>query len=324
MDGLRGIAAMMVCLFHAEFMLHASFPEIKSILQFGQEGVSVFFVISGFVIPYSLYRTDYRIKQWGSFMLKRITRLQPPLIVISGFISVGYFLTGVMSGKDSIIGFLTSSTLTAPLVPWPWLCDIMWTLFIELQFYMIIALLFPMIISTKRSMVMLGFLLFGMAALFTPWMSASNVRQYIPMHLPIFMLGILNFLLLTKRIGRITFFVGWAALVVFHAVLCREFLNLATTSTIAAACTSLLLLISTWRIPLLSIIGEFSYSLYLVHWPIFSIWMTYLPWKSASPMESVAIYLGMVVSSIIAAKMLFLLVEKPSMRWAKAWSKAQH
>jgi hypothetical protein len=40
-------------------------------------------------------------------------------------------------------------------------------------------------------------------------------------------------------------------------------------------------------------------------------------------MESVAIYLGMVVSSLIAAKMLFLLAEKPSMRWAKAWRKAQ-
>lgn len=38
----------------------------------------MFFVISGFIIPYSLYKAGYRRGDFGRFLLKRIARLDPP------------------------------------------------------------------------------------------------------------------------------------------------------------------------------------------------------------------------------------------------------
>ena len=64
-DHLRGMAALAVCLFHftcgnPEF-LSPSDP-IRGVGSFGWLGVEAFFVISGFVIPYSLYLRSYRLR----------------------------------------------------------------------------------------------------------------------------------------------------------------------------------------------------------------------------------------------------------------------
>ena len=62
----------------------------------GLYGVSVFFVISGFVIPYSLYRGGYRLPQYGKFVLKRIIRLDPPYLVTIILILALGFLSRVL------------------------------------------------------------------------------------------------------------------------------------------------------------------------------------------------------------------------------------
>src|SRR5215467_12962304 len=63
LDALRGLASLAVMWFH--FTKHAM-PEIgdgalRLTGKYGWLGVQVFFVISGFVIPYSLQRANYSI-----------------------------------------------------------------------------------------------------------------------------------------------------------------------------------------------------------------------------------------------------------------------
>ena len=47
----------------------------------GWAGVEVFFVISGFIIPFTLWQSGYRLKNYARFILKRIIRLDPPYLL---------------------------------------------------------------------------------------------------------------------------------------------------------------------------------------------------------------------------------------------------
>ena len=82
LEPLRGLAALAVAWFHftnATGLL----PEgwLRASGRYGWLGVEVFFVISGFIIPYSLFNAGYRFpRHAGRFILKRIVRLDPPYI----------------------------------------------------------------------------------------------------------------------------------------------------------------------------------------------------------------------------------------------------
>lgn len=82
-DGLRGGAAFLVMLFHATNTV-SNYPVnqlIRGSGAYGILGVSVFFVISGFIIPYSLWRSGYVFStHWKNFLRKRMLRLAPAYV----------------------------------------------------------------------------------------------------------------------------------------------------------------------------------------------------------------------------------------------------
>ena len=57
LDMARGIAALLVFLFHVRGGLEASMPVLADIVRFGSLGVPLFFVISGYVISASAEAT---------------------------------------------------------------------------------------------------------------------------------------------------------------------------------------------------------------------------------------------------------------------------
>ena len=82
LDGLRGVAAILVVLFHV-FEIHSHGDHTKQIINHGYLAVDFFFLLSGFVLGYAY---DDR---WGKMTLKdffkrRIIRLQP--MIIAGMI----------------------------------------------------------------------------------------------------------------------------------------------------------------------------------------------------------------------------------------------
>jgi peptidoglycan/LPS O-acetylase OafA/YrhL len=82
---MRGIAATMVMVHHFTYAnpgFAAAFPTFTGLFRYCWLGVWMFFVISGFVIPYAMYSMNYRISDdaWP-FLLRRIVRLEPAYIV---------------------------------------------------------------------------------------------------------------------------------------------------------------------------------------------------------------------------------------------------
>ena len=77
LDGLRGVAAMMVVAFHLfeSYSRGAAFQ----IINHGYLAVDFFFVLSGFVIGYA-YDDRWDRMTLGGFFKRRITRLHPMVI----------------------------------------------------------------------------------------------------------------------------------------------------------------------------------------------------------------------------------------------------
>src|SRR5205807_1331527 len=153
LDFLRGAAALAVVFYHFFSVLDPGF--LLSASYSGRRGVQVFFVISGFVIPYALYRGQYTIRNYGTFVLKRVTRLDPPyLVTIVLIILLGVFSWYVrfQPGEAFKVTFpqvLLHFAYINVFFGYPWLNDVFWTLAIEFQYYLLIGLVFPLMFSRK-------------------------------------------------------------------------------------------------------------------------------------------------------------------------------
>ncbi|HMG16667.1 MAG TPA: acyltransferase [Saprospiraceae bacterium] len=76
LDGIRGIAALMVIFFHFWSSAHTNYF-IKKISVFGQTGVTMFFVLSGFLIGRILLNTKNDENYFKIFYIRRILRIFP-------------------------------------------------------------------------------------------------------------------------------------------------------------------------------------------------------------------------------------------------------
>ena len=79
LDGLRGIAAVLVVLFHV-FEVHSHGDHSKQIINHGYLAVDFFFMLSGYVISYA-YDDRWSRMSMKDFFKRRVIRLHPMIIV---------------------------------------------------------------------------------------------------------------------------------------------------------------------------------------------------------------------------------------------------
>ena len=91
LDGLRGVAAMIVVAFHL-FETYSQGPS-HQIINHGYLAVDFFFVLSGFVIGYAYDGRWSKGMTTGRFFLRRIVRLQP-MVVLGTLIGAFWFYFG--------------------------------------------------------------------------------------------------------------------------------------------------------------------------------------------------------------------------------------
>ena len=88
LDGLRGVASLVVVVFHLFEAYSGGSPQ-KQIINHGYLAVDFFFLLSGFVIAYAYDDRWGKMSQW-EFYKRRLVRLQP-MIIVGGLIGAALF-----------------------------------------------------------------------------------------------------------------------------------------------------------------------------------------------------------------------------------------
>ena len=96
LDGLRGVAALMVVLFHL-FETYSKGPAFQ-IVNHGYLAVDFFFVLSGFVIGYAYDDRWDKMTTWG-FFKRRLTRLHPMVVMGTLIGAALFFFSGTAFPK---------------------------------------------------------------------------------------------------------------------------------------------------------------------------------------------------------------------------------
>lgn len=257
---LRGVAALMVCLFHCKkYIWPKSTPfDVLHLFEYGYLGVYIFFIVSGFVIPYSMYMNRYSINKFGRYLLKRTIRIEPPYIIFILLLFVWnigvHHLRGW--GSPTLFGlkqFLLNITYLAPLFHVKWIVIIFWTLGVEFQFYVLSGMTQDLYLKNR-------WIRYGMMAAFI------GAGKIIPSHYytvfnyyVFFAIGFQTFL---RYVGRITWKEFIATVIPLVALVYTEEIPAALPFSLLTVAAILFIKRSA---VIADFSGKISYSLYLTH-----------------------------------------------------------
>jgi peptidoglycan/LPS O-acetylase OafA/YrhL len=324
-DALRGIAALMVVLFHAIEGKHILAlqeklpPFVISVLEHGFLGVPIFFVLSGFVIAMSL---DGKVLNAGNsvrFILRRSVRLDPPYWAAI-VIAIGFSLIAneVVAGRHKD-GFSLSQIVAhlfyvQGILGYENIITVFWTLCLEIQFYIVFVVLLAS--SRRASIVVLA----GFVSLLWPFQLAPIVHAGLFLqYWYAFLLGAVTFYAVVGKCPR-SVLIGMAGLVFCAGLIHRN--DFAITTSILSV---VILTVGArdrlrdsldWR--WLQGLGAISYSLYLIHDPVTGATFrigAFLTEPSA--IWDAIWWLISLAACIIGATLMWKLVEVPSMKLAR-------
>ncbi len=266
LDFLRGIAALAVVFFH---FANSNIPSILPNLlgdyfSYGKLGVQVFFVISGFIIPYAMYRSGYTITNAFGFLLKRMVRIGPPswvaILMVAGIYYGSIMLRGKpVEGMDwpgtAWNTILANITYMYSFLDAKKYIDVYWTLEIEFEFYIVIAFLLPLIMRVASNRIYLSVVLLILSASFL----IHNDYILFFRDNSFFILGILLFLYKTDNIDRNYF--SYASMTAMLICYGQQGLPNAFAGIIAF----LVIAFVNFKNPVTTFLGKISYSLYITH-----------------------------------------------------------
>ena len=315
-DVLRGLAALSVSWFHFTNGNQAFLADgwLKASGTVGWLGVEVFFVMSGFIIPLSLDRGSYALRDYGTFVLKRVIRLDPPYLAALAIILLLGWRSAQLPGFRGAPQDVSAAHVALHLgfvnvfFGYPWLSPVFWTLALELQYYLVIGLLFPLIVARSRLVRALVIALLPATAF------AFANDAFLCRWLPLFGIGIAVFERHTGRVTAGTFIalVGWC-------VICATWTHGPIVAAVALG-TGVLLAFAT--IPAAGAagwLGAVSYSLYLLHVPIGGRIVNLGERLDVTGGMQLVVLAAAVAASLAAAWLLFILVERPAQRWSSRW-----
>lgn len=140
LDHLRFLAATLVFLFHVYHFFYVGTknlqePEWIGLIAEGHTGVSLFFVLSGFIFMKIALQSEYI--EYGRFMRNRFLRIAPLFLV--------FFFIAISVGRDDFKGYYIFYTLFSNLGEAPtsgtFITGAAWTISVEFTFYLIFPFL---------------------------------------------------------------------------------------------------------------------------------------------------------------------------------------
>ena len=336
-DLLRLVGALLVVVGHIEYPYFGHNPDWAGWLTQHQSGggfgVGIFFVISGFLIAQSRWRSSLR-----RYTLNRFLRIFPALAVcilvtaivvwpVSGLSLAKYFFSKAMVGFLLNALVLPINACTAPIgVGYVYGCSLAggtWSLTFELMMYVFIGL-----IGFLANRTQIALMVILLCAILIPiahdslyplgnWtidVNGINLFLFIPHRgMPfvcLFLMGsLLNFVPRTLLMSPLTF---WASLILFVGTFRTNTPLFLLTQTLVMPFIVLWLGLRHWKITdaYHRWVGDVSYGIFLYHWPVMTLtWIGLHDRLSVYPMTLIfAILTGG------AAYTSRLLVETPALR----------
>lgn len=311
-DSLRALAAISVCLFH--FICTTTgleFPDsMKSLADFGQYGVLVFFVISGFIIPWSMYAKGYELRSFFRFMGKRLVRLEPPYLAsVVLILLIAALKTTLHVGAESPeaitparvalhLGYLVNF-----FPEYKWLNNVYWTLAIEFQYYLVMALLYILLVHKLLAARIGAYLLCFLMAYLVP----DPTLSHFPAYAPLFLMGTSVFLYQSHLCGRIECAVVTAACFGYNYLVIS-----AETACFGLSTALVILFFDSKKIPLLHPIGKMSYSIYLIHPVVGAAAINILSRYAGTTFQKLAVLAAGLIVTFAGSYAMYRLIELPS------------
>lgn len=352
-DGLRFLAIFPVVIQHLSerlernavisFRSGSEFDIATFITNRGFIGVYIFFIISGFILamPFASYRLKGgRNISLRSYYARRITRLEPPYIIVMVLISIALIIMGYYSWSELSPHLLASLFYMHSIIyhSWSYINPPVWTLEIEVQFYILAPFLALGLFAIKhtnwRRLALIGLIIillllqdhFNVAHTYTVLTILAHIHYFI-----------IGFLLVDIYLN------DWA-----DGIIKKPYFNYLAIISFAGAMVlwswdhflinrilfafSLFVLVysvfkSTWvnkffTLPWITAIGGMCYTIYLIHLPIIELFIRFTKGIHATDIFSVnfLIQLLLLIPVLLTCSIIFfLLIEKPCMH--KDWPK---
>ncbi|WP_068072784.1 acyltransferase family protein [Novosphingobium lentum] len=336
-DAIRGIAALSVVMGHSLEEAIRLLPGSSAVragvsavvveyCNFGRIGVVAFFLVSGYVIPFSFsHRNPLR-----SFVIARFFRLYPAYWVsIAGAILIALIL-GSQRPPPAMIA--ANITMIQAVLHQPNLIGVYWTLFYELVFYGLCFLAF-----TAKCLESPRYLLAVVIVLCLLGSLSAGARQAGLAHEPPIGLFVFLAMMHLGTLARLSdrgdgamatqCYRGGLLIVLLAAgpIVSVGFIQHASNERMIADVTGLyaglalfLLLRSRPAVatPETRFLGKISYSLYLFH-PLCLVIAVAAATRIAAPFDAVFVVLAIPLGAIAVAALVQHLVEAPANRWGK-------
>ena len=158
LTGVRALAAYLVFISHYDYVFDDGFPQfLKRFFHEFHIGVTIFFVLSGFLITYRYYNNFKFTGQWfRKYVKNRVARIYPMYFLLSAGAFIYYYFTGdqtVTKGSAHPFGvFVMNVTFVRGFFYQFWDTGIAqgWSLTVEECFYFSAPLIFYIAIRFKK------------------------------------------------------------------------------------------------------------------------------------------------------------------------------
>lgn len=313
---LRGLAALSVCLFHfGGFNVSGNslLPEgnwLRQITSHGYLGVHVFFILSGFLVPYSANRNGYTYSKWFSFLKRRVLRIEPPYIVSVLIMFVGYYI--VFRFKHwpfpwTLMDLFYNLTYLVEWVNGSWFNVTYWTLAIEFQFYIVLIVTLPLFYHNRKSVRLLTLLATGLVSFFL------DDKSFLVGHWSLFMIGLITAQYYVAIWSKVEYLL---LLLASFILLYFQYFQFDASVLVVAALTIAFFHGFQNMLPIRGFLGNISYSLYITHciFLAFVYGMGLELWTSwvGNVYWGYALFVIGILLSIGFADLFYRLIERPA------------
>jgi peptidoglycan/LPS O-acetylase OafA/YrhL len=295
LDGLRGLAALYVVLFHCWLYAFPGYPRSSAPrwldgLMFGRLAVVFFLVLSGFSLAISPARHGWRSDGVARFLRRRAWRILPPYwAALAMSLVVSWFLVpashhGPPTGASVLVyGLVAQDVFTAPTPN-----GAFWSIGVEAELYLV----FPLLLFLRRKLSATILIVCATVPVVVHGLMAADANpvegdNLLAPHLaPVFVAGVVGagIVVASERVQRLPW--GWFAVLAAVPVLALGLVQGSVWTVnhyfwvdlaVAPAMTMLIAAVATGRpvalVRLLTArpvrsLGDFSYSLYLIHLPV--------------------------------------------------------